>query len=95
MSHKSVVFSISVASILFIVLTYFALPLGTTLVVIMQIALYYTGVYILNITNPKAKKLKVIKGNIGYDDDQHPQLFTKRNSNKLSTYRTWRKKSSI
>ena len=95
MSHKSVVFSISIASIVFIILTYFALPFGTTLVVALHIVLFYLGVYILNKTNPKAKKLKVIKGNVGYDNDQNPELFKKRSSNKLSTYRTRRNKSSI
>lgn len=95
MSHNSVVFSISLASILFIILTYFMLPLGTTLVVILLIVLFYIGVYILNVTNPQAKKLKVIKGNIGHDIDQNPELFKKRNPNKLSTYRTWRNRTSI
>jgi len=93
MSHKSVTFSISLTSIAIIVLTYFVLPLGTTLVVLMHIVLFYLGVYLLNITNPK--KLKVIKGNAGHDNDQNPELFQKRKTNKLTTYRTWRNKSSI
>ena len=46
---------------MFIVLTYIALPMGTTAVILSQIVLFFSGVFFLQITARKRKnKLRVV-----------------------------------
>jgi hypothetical protein len=58
-SHKSISVILSLTTILCIVLTYIALPLGTTAVIGLQMFVFFTSVYILQIT--KSKKLSSSK----------------------------------
>ncbi len=65
-NHIKVTSIIAATAILFIVLTYISLPLGTTWIILMQIVLFFTGIYILNVTRPKRKsEMRVIKGEFG------------------------------
>lgn len=67
-NHIKVTSIIAATAILFIVLTYISLPLGTTWIILMQIVLFFTGIYILNVTRPKRKsEMRVIKGEFGDD----------------------------
>ena len=67
-NHIKVTSIIAATAILFIVLTYISLPLGTTWVILMQVVLFFTGIYILNVTRPKRKsEMRVIKGEFGDD----------------------------
>ncbi len=60
-SHSAVTFIISISSIIFILFTYLLLPIGTTLVIISQITLFFIGIYILTSVKFKANAFKVIK----------------------------------
>jgi UDP-N-acetylmuramyl pentapeptide phosphotransferase/UDP-N-acetylglucosamine-1-phosphate transferase len=65
-SHIKVTLTIAFCAIFFVVLTYLTLPIGTTWVILMQIVLFFTGIYILNITKPnKRGNMRVIKGEFG------------------------------
>lgn len=44
-----------------IVMTYFALPIGTTNVILAQIVLFFSGITILTQSRTKMKGMKVIK----------------------------------
>jgi UDP-N-acetylmuramyl pentapeptide phosphotransferase/UDP-N-acetylglucosamine-1-phosphate transferase len=55
LSHKVITLIIGSAAIMFIILTYVALPMGVTSVILFQIALFFFGVFILQITNRKGK----------------------------------------
>ncbi len=89
MSHRKVVYAISIASVAFMAITYCLLPLGTTTVVVIQVILFYLAIYALKFSNSKSKKFQVIRGNVGAELDETAQQFNKRKSNKLSTYRSW------
>ncbi len=65
-NHKKVTLTIASTAIFFIFLTYFTLYIGTTWVILMQIVLFFTGIYILNVTRPqKISNMRVIKGEFG------------------------------
>lgn len=66
-SHLQVTLTIAASAIFFIVLSYFLQPIGTTWVILVQIVTFFTGIYILYLTNPnkKSKGLRVIKGDFG------------------------------
>lgn len=79
-NHIQVTATISATAIFFIVLTYLLLPIGTTWIILTQVVLFFTGIYILNVTRPKQKgKMRVIKGDFG-----EPKSFTKRVRNFVS-----------
>ncbi len=60
LGHKAITLTIGLSAIIFVVLTYVALPLGTTNVIIGQISLFFLGVLFLQLTNKKRKnKLRV------------------------------------
>jgi UDP-GlcNAc:undecaprenyl-phosphate/decaprenyl-phosphate GlcNAc-1-phosphate transferase len=62
LSHKVVTLIIGLSAIGFIVLTYFALPMGTTPIILSQIGLFFFGVFFLQITGRKAKnRLRAVK----------------------------------
>ena len=61
LSHKVITFIIGLSAVMFIVLTYIALPMGTTAVILSQIVLFFSGVFFLQITARKRKnKLRVV-----------------------------------
>ncbi|MBC7587124.1 MAG: undecaprenyl/decaprenyl-phosphate alpha-N-acetylglucosaminyl 1-phosphate transferase, partial [Chitinophagaceae bacterium] len=65
MNHMAVTFTIAASALFFITITYFALPLGTTKVIMTQIALFFLGILILNSTKPrKHGEMRVIKGEL-------------------------------
>jgi len=79
MTHMEVTMTISLASIVFVVLTFIALPLGTTKVILLQIAFFFAAIYALKLKKFRSKHLQVIKGNI--DTDDTVTLFQKGLSN--------------
>jgi UDP-GlcNAc:undecaprenyl-phosphate/decaprenyl-phosphate GlcNAc-1-phosphate transferase len=61
LSHKVITLIMGLSAITFIVLTYVALPLGTTPVILLQTSLFLAGVFFLQITGRKAQaKLKAL-----------------------------------
>ncbi len=61
LSHTSVTLILSLATIIMIVLTYIALPIGTTKVILGQIVLFFSCITVLTQVRPKMKGMKVIK----------------------------------
>ncbi|MFP5040782.1 MraY family glycosyltransferase [Parasediminibacterium sp. JCM 36343] len=70
-NHKQILFTLVSVAILFIVATYFALPLGCTKVILLQIALFFCGVFILTKTKKRPhQQLSVVrKEDFGKKDD--------------------------
>jgi len=65
-NHIKVTTTIAATAIFFIVLTYLLLPIGTTWIILIQITLFFTGIYILNVTKPRKRgEMRVIKGEFG------------------------------
>lgn len=63
LSHKVITFIIGLSAIAFIILTYIALPMGTTAIILSQMGLFFIGVFFLQITGKKNKaKLQSMKG---------------------------------
>ncbi|MCX6210559.1 MAG: MraY family glycosyltransferase [Bacteroidetes bacterium] len=61
LSHKVITMIIGSSAIAFILLTYVALPLGTTTIILSQIGLFFLGVFFLQITAKKNKaKLRAL-----------------------------------
>lgn len=56
LGHKSIMFIIGLSALMFIMLTYIALPMGTTAVIFSQIGLFFLGVFFLQITAIKTQK---------------------------------------
>ncbi len=63
-SHKAITLTLGAFAVLFILLSYVALPLGTTKVILLQIILFFGGIYALHATKPKPV-LRVV----GNDED--------------------------
>jgi UDP-N-acetylmuramyl pentapeptide phosphotransferase/UDP-N-acetylglucosamine-1-phosphate transferase len=66
-SHNAVTLILSATTVLIIVVTYFALPLGTTKVIMSQIALFFIAIAWLTSSKTKVTGMKVVKNNI--DDE--------------------------
>ncbi len=62
LSHMQVTIAISIASIVFLVLSYLCLPLGTTKVIFLQMITFFAVVSLLKMSRPKIQSFKVIKG---------------------------------
>ncbi|MBS1580497.1 MAG: undecaprenyl/decaprenyl-phosphate alpha-N-acetylglucosaminyl 1-phosphate transferase [Bacteroidetes bacterium] len=60
LSHKTITLTLSAFALLFILLSYFTLPLGTTKVILIQTVLFFIGIYILHITKPKSMQLYAV-----------------------------------
>ncbi len=63
-SHKQITVSLSLATILIIVISYLALPLGTTKVILLQIVSFFIGVWLIKLYKPNKQKMHLVK-----DDD--------------------------
>ena len=62
LSHKVITMIIGLSAIMFILLSYIALPMGTTAIILSQIGLFFTGVFILQITsNNQKNRLRAVK----------------------------------
>ena len=61
LSHTEVTVVLAVSTVVMIVMTYFALPIGTTNVILAQIVLFFAGITILTQSRTKMKGMKVIK----------------------------------
>jgi len=70
-SHMSVTLTLSLTTILFVIGTYFALPLGTTKVILLQNILFFVGITILRRKQKSNQKLQVIKGNIDLNPEDN------------------------
>ncbi len=65
MNHMKVTLTIAVSALFFVGFSYYALPFGTTKVILAQIALFFLGILLLNITKPrKHGEMRVIKGEL-------------------------------
>lgn len=63
MNHLKVTSIIGISSLFFIALTYYMLPFGTTIVIIIQITLFFVVILGLYLTKPKViDDLRVVKG---------------------------------
>lgn len=71
MSHMSVTLILSLTTIIFVIGTYFALPLGTTKVILIQNILFFAGIAILRRNHTYNQKLQAIKGNIDLDPEDN------------------------
>lgn len=56
LSHKVITFIIGLSAIIFILLTYIAIPLGTTAIILSQMGLFFIGVFFLQITGTRTRK---------------------------------------
>jgi UDP-GlcNAc:undecaprenyl-phosphate/decaprenyl-phosphate GlcNAc-1-phosphate transferase len=83
-SHMKVTLILSLAAISFIVLTFFALPMGTTKVIMAQVGVFFGVVAFLNYTKPHTKEFIVIKGNM---EPKNDNIFRK-SANGFRTYIT-------
>ncbi len=62
LSHKVITLIIGLSAIFFIILTFIALPMGTTALIVSQTTLFFLGVLILQLTGVRAKnKLSVVR----------------------------------
>ena len=69
-SHNAVTLILSITTLLIIVITYFALPLGTTKVIICQIAIFFTAITLLTSSKTKVKGgMKVVKNNANDENE--------------------------
>jgi hypothetical protein len=77
MNHLAVTSTIAISAILFIVISYFALPLGTTKLIFLQLALFFSGIYLLNATKPKKMgEMRVIKGQLSDEKNEKKSLIS-------------------
>jgi UDP-N-acetylmuramyl pentapeptide phosphotransferase/UDP-N-acetylglucosamine-1-phosphate transferase len=82
-SHKKITICLSIASILFIVLSYIALPLGTTKVILSQIILFFSAILLLYFANIRQQKKNA--AGIASDDAKN---FLTLSTNKANTMAT-------
>lgn len=57
-SHKKITLCLSISAILFIVLSYFALPMGTTKVILAQIFVFFSAIFLLYLDKIRQQKNK-------------------------------------
>ena len=64
LSHKVITLIIGLSALVFIALTYLALPIGTTAIILSQVGLFFAGVFFLQLTGRTSKnKLRAAKEN--------------------------------
>ncbi|MBC7720423.1 MAG: undecaprenyl/decaprenyl-phosphate alpha-N-acetylglucosaminyl 1-phosphate transferase, partial [Pedobacter sp.] len=61
LNHMQVTATISITSLFFIVLTYFALPLGATGVIALQTTLFFSGIFTLGKIKTTEQKIAILK----------------------------------
>ncbi len=61
-SHRKITLLLSGLSILFIFLSYFAMPLGTTKVIGLQVLVFFSGIAVLKFYPKRNAQMRVIKG---------------------------------
>jgi hypothetical protein len=61
-SHRKITLLLSGLSILFIFLSYFAMPLGTTKVIGLQVLVFFLGIGVLKFYPKRNAQMRVIKG---------------------------------
>ncbi|WP_298299022.1 MraY family glycosyltransferase [Hydrotalea sp.] len=81
-SHKKITLCLSVVSILFIVLSYAALPLGTTKVILAQIILFFSAIFFLYFANIRQQKKNAIA--IGAEDPENFIILTANKANTIA-----------
>ncbi|MBX2931639.1 MAG: undecaprenyl/decaprenyl-phosphate alpha-N-acetylglucosaminyl 1-phosphate transferase [Chitinophagaceae bacterium] len=72
-THTQVTLIIATCSILFMLLTYFLLPIGVTWVILTQIVIFFTFIYAIYLSRPNRNKLatmRVIKSNFQNTDEE-------------------------
>ena len=60
-SHKQITISFSIATILIIALSYSALTLGTTKIILLQIICFFLGVWLIKLYKPTKQKLHLVR----------------------------------
>lgn len=63
LNHMQVTATISITGVIFIVLTYFALPLGATGVIALQTILFFSGIFALSKIKTTEQKIAILKDN--------------------------------
>ncbi len=63
LNHMQVTATISITGVIFIVLTYFALPLGATGVIALQTILFFLGIFALSKIKTTEQKIAILKDN--------------------------------
>jgi UDP-N-acetylmuramyl pentapeptide phosphotransferase/UDP-N-acetylglucosamine-1-phosphate transferase len=63
-NHKQILFTLVSVAAIFIVITYFALPLGCTTVIFIQGIVFFVGVYLLTKLKKQTKQFAVIRKDI-------------------------------
>ena len=69
LSHMQVTTTISITAMVIIVLTYFSLPLGATGVIALQVAIFFSGIFILGKIKTTKQRLAILENN-DFDDNQ-------------------------
>jgi len=75
-SHKKITICLSVSAILFIVLSYFALPMGTTKVILAQIFVFFSAIFLLYLGKIRQQKNKQLILN-----EDEPNMYVAINAN--------------
>ena len=60
-NHKQILFTLVSVAAVFIIITYFALPLGCTPVIFIQAAIFFPSVFLLTKLKPQTKKFAVVR----------------------------------
>lgn len=68
LSHIQITFTLAVLAVIGIVLSYFAQPLGTTVLIVLQVCLFFTGVYVLHIIRKRKQVSNVQVEDVEEDD---------------------------
>ncbi len=70
MSHVQITMSLATLAIVGIVMSYFAQPMGTTVLIVLQLCLFFTGVYILHFLRKRKQVVaELVTDNIEEDED--------------------------
>ncbi|MCZ2223964.1 MAG: undecaprenyl/decaprenyl-phosphate alpha-N-acetylglucosaminyl 1-phosphate transferase [Chitinophagales bacterium] len=77
-THTQVTLIIAASSIAFMVLTYFLLPIGVTWIILTQIIVFFTSIYIIYLTRTNKNslaKMRVIKSDFDNESDNKIKTF--------------------
>ena len=88
MTHVQITMTLATLAVVGIVMSYFAQPMGTTILIILQLCLFFSGVYILHFLRNRNKGVEEIVADLEEEDndDTKPVIksifsFKKENSN--------------
>lgn len=76
LSHKKITLTLSVISLFFIVISYYALPLGTTKVILTQFFLFFSGILALQMARQKKRGIDIVKEDGDSDEPSSRKRMT-------------------